>query len=294
MMARRVEFRILAGVDGSAQARAALATLIEGPWPEESLVRAVVARQRRLPHQRSILLSALDRSADETAERARRTLADRWPDAEAVVVDKVPAEGILAEAARFRADLIVVGWRGYGAARRLLMGSVSRGVVRGAHCAVLVVRRRPEPVRHIAIGFDGSDNAKRAVSLVARLSPEGDGRVSLIGVAELLVPTSRAPRVGGIRGSVNRALERLNTERSRAAMTGLHRAAQELTRAGWRTRTELRSGEPLRELVDGVSKSRAHLLVIGARGTNGARQLLLGSVAEGVLNRSPVPVLLAR
>jgi hypothetical protein len=31
-----------------------------------------------------------------------------------------------------------------------------------------------------------------------------------------------------------------------------------------------------------------------ARGTSGVRQLLLGSVAEGVLNRSPVPVLLAR
>jgi nucleotide-binding universal stress UspA family protein len=77
-------------------------------------------------------------------------------------------------------------------------------------------------------------------------------------------------------------------------MRALNGVAHELTRAGWRTRTELRTGEPLRELVDVASKSRPDLLVVGARGTSGIRHLLLGSVAQGVLNLSPVPVLLAR
>ena len=73
-------------------------------------------------------------------------------------MDKSPAEGVLGEAERFRADLIVVGWRGYGAVRRLLMGSVSRGVVRGASAPSLSSddSRR---VRRIAIGFDASPNA---------------------------------------------------------------------------------------------------------------------------------------
>jgi len=255
----------------------------------------VVARQTRRPHRRSILLSALDRNPDDAAERARRTLAHRWPDTEAIVVDTAPTEGILTQADRFRADVIVVGWRGYGPARRLLMGSVSRGVVRGAKSAVLVVRRRPSaPIRQIMVAFDGSPNAWSAVSLVGRLSPARDGRVTLVGVAELLVPTSRGPAVGGVRASVARELNRINTERSRAAMKALNRAAQELKRSGWRTRTELRTGEPLRELIDSVSSSQAQLVVVGARGTSGVRQLLLGSVAEGVLNQSPVPVLLCR
>jgi nucleotide-binding universal stress UspA family protein len=38
------------------------------------------------------------------------------------------------------ADLIVLGSRGLGGARRALMGSVSDSVVRHAHCPVLVVR----------------------------------------------------------------------------------------------------------------------------------------------------------
>ena len=67
-----------------------------------------------------------------------------------------------------------------------------------------------------------------------------------------------------------------------------------LKRSGWRTRTQLRTCEPLRELMAAVGTADPHLLVVGARGTSGVRQLLLGSVAEGVLNRSPCPVLLAR
>jgi nucleotide-binding universal stress UspA family protein len=38
------------------------------------------------------------------------------------------------------AGLIVTGSRGRGGIRRALMGSVSDGVVRHAHCPVLVVR----------------------------------------------------------------------------------------------------------------------------------------------------------
>jgi len=222
-------------------------------------------------------------------------LTQRWPDAQTIVIDKAPIEGILAEAKSFQAHVIVVGWRGYGTARGLLMGSVSRGVVRGAKCAVLVVRRRPQTrVRKITLGFDASPNAWRAVDLVARLSPAQNGHVTLVQAAELLAPTSRGPAVGGIRTSIARELRRINAERSETAQRALDRAAQKLNRAGWRTRTHLRSGEPLRELMDALNASGAQLLVVGARGASGVRHLLLYSVAEGVVSRSPVPVLLVR
>ena len=67
-MPRRSEFRILLAVDGSVQARTALATVLRGPWPEGTRVRAVAARQVRGPHQRSIVLTMLDRSAETAAE----------------------------------------------------------------------------------------------------------------------------------------------------------------------------------------------------------------------------------
>ena len=293
-MARRSLFRILLAVDGSSHARAAVAAVMRGPWPDGARVRAVAARQVRGAHQRSIVLTTLDRRAADAAEEIRRALARRWPDADAVVADSTPVDGILAEAKKFRADMIGIGWRGYGPTRRLLMGSVSRGVVRGAQCAVLVVRRAPADIRNIVLAIDGSSNARRAVSLVAKFTPMPGGHVTLVRAVELLIPTSRGPNVRGIRASIARGLKRINAERSAAAKKELTRAAEELKRAGWRTRTEVKDGEPLREVMDTVSAAGAELVVLGARGTSGVHHLLLGSVAEGVLNRSPVPVLLVR
>lgn len=290
-MATRSEFRILVAVEGSAHAHAALTTVMRGPWPDGVRVRAVAATRVRGPHQRSILLTALDRRAHEAAEHARRTLARRWPDAGAVVADNTPVRAILAEARAFRADVIVVGWRGYGPARGLLKGSVSRGVVRGAACAVLVVRRAPARINSIVLAVDGSPNARRAVKLVTRLVP---ARVTLVHAADLLAPGSRGPAVSGIRGAIAQGLKEINAERVDAATKLLAAAAEELEAAGWRTRTVLREGEPLREVLETVRSANAQVVVVGARGTSGVRQLLLGSVAEGVLNRSPVPTLLVR
>jgi len=236
-------------------------------------------------------LTALDRGAEKAAENARRTLSRRWPNVEIEMVDKTPVEGILHEAERFQADVIVVGWRGHGAIRRLLMGSVSRGVVRGAKCAVLVARRS-QRVRKIVIGFDGSPTARRALAFLGRLVPPRDGRVTLVTGVELMTAPSQG-RVPGA-GAIAREIRRTNTIRARTATKALNRAATQLQRRGWQTRTALVRGEPLRDLLGTVAAARAQLLVVGARGTSGVRHLLLGSVAEGALNQSPVAVLLAR
>jgi nucleotide-binding universal stress UspA family protein len=116
--------------------------------------------------------------------------------------------------------------------------------------------------------------------------------VTLVSAVELLT----APPRGRIPGAASIAHEakRQNTIRVRAATKELNRASAPLTRLGWQTRTMLVHGEPLRDLLGVVAKNRAQLLVVGARGTSGLRYLLLGSVAEGALNQSPVSVLVAR
>lgn len=290
-MVKEKEFRALVATDGSRQAQAAVATTVHFPWPARTRVRGVIAGRTPGEFRRSILLIALDRGTEIAGNSARRMLGRRWPDAEIEVVDQTPVEGILGEAQRFQADAIVVGWRGHGAVRRVLMGSVSRGVVRGARCAVLVVRQ-PQRVRRIVIGFDGSPTARRALAFVAGLVPPRGGHVTLVSVVELMtVPSQR--RVPGA-AEIAREIRRMNTTRSKAATQELNRAAAELKRSGWRTRTVLAHGEPLRDLLTAVDTARAQLLVVGARGTSGVRRLLLGSVAEGALNACPVGVLVAR
>jgi len=51
-----------------------------------------------------------------------------------------PKDKILDEAEQWGADLIVVGSHGYGAVRRLFLGSVSLAVAINAPCSVEIVR----------------------------------------------------------------------------------------------------------------------------------------------------------
>jgi len=50
-------------------------------------------------------------------------------------------ETILDEAQRINADMVVIGRHSQGSFSRLLMGSVSKGVLKGATCPVLIVKQ---------------------------------------------------------------------------------------------------------------------------------------------------------
>lgn len=293
-MAAANRFHVLIATDGSAAARAALATAVRFPWPADTRASAVVAKQVRADYRKSILLAALDRTAEFVGRTAARAMSKRWPAADVRVVDAPPVDAIVDEANRVRADVVVMGWRGHGTIRRLLTGSVSRGVVRRAPCAVLVVRRALRDVRHVVLGFDGSEHAHEAVELLASLQPSRGARVTVV----TAVDTMHAPTQGlmpvGARATVIAEVARINRERRASARKDLARAARTLSTGGWKVSEIVTEGAPLRELLATVAKVRPNLLVVGVRGVSGLRHLLLGSVAEGALNRSPVPVLLVR
>jgi nucleotide-binding universal stress UspA family protein len=97
-----------------------------------------------------------------------------------------------------------------------------------------------------------------------------------------------------LRADVSADIARINAERTRTAKAAQSRAAEQLRRRGWRVKLVVATGEPLRELLTSAATANAHVVAVGARGASGLRQLLLGSVAEGVLNRCPATVLIVR
>jgi nucleotide-binding universal stress UspA family protein len=292
-MSKPRPFRVLFASDGSAVARTAVRVGARFPWPSGAVGHGVVAREVPREHRLSILLTALDQTSQVAAGKLRRALSRRWPASSVNIVDGDPVDAILGEAARVEADAIVVGWRGHGPVRRLLAGSVSRGVVRGAPCSVLVVHRSRPAVRRIVVGFDGSDNSRRAVELVARLEAPAGGKVILLSAVErLYVPT--AAGLPSLSAEVAAEVRRTNDKLTQQVQRDLAIAARPLSKAGWDVSTAVTEGAPLRDLLATVAQVHADLLVVGARGASGIRNLLVGSVAEGALNRSPVPVLVAR
>lgn len=66
------------------------------------------------------------------------------PDVLALHIQGPAVEKILSEATGHSADLIVIGSHGHGSLYELLVGSVTAGVLKGAHCPVLVV-----PIRKV-------------------------------------------------------------------------------------------------------------------------------------------------
>jgi len=288
------QFRVLIATDGSTSARAAMTTAVRFPWPGGARGSAVVAKQGRPEYRRSILLTALDRTSEVTARSAVRTLRKRWPDGDARVIDASPVDAILAEARRVRADVIVVGWRGHGPVRRLLAGSVSRGVMRAAPCAVLVVRRPLRELRHVVVGVDGSENAARAVRFLAGLEVPHGARATVFRAVDIMHTPVQGLAPAGTLATVAAEVARINEGRRAEGRKDLSQAAKRLSSAGWKVEQVITDGAPLREVLATVSNVGADLLVLGARGVAGLRHLLLGSVAEGGLNRSPVPVLVVR
>jgi len=143
---------VVVGLDGSPGSTAALAEAVE---IADGAPLTVVTTWTPITETTTLTYwataypdSSPDQVAAERAERvqeqARDWVTERFPDVEVSwVVERGRAGDVLVELSR-HAGLTVIGARGRGGLASLLLGSVSRSVVRRAHGPVLVTRTRPE------------------------------------------------------------------------------------------------------------------------------------------------------
>ena len=293
-MARVKEFRVLVASDGSLSATAATVTAKCFPWPMGTRAYGVVSREAGTNKEWRTLNEALEQAVRATAETTTHALVGRWPGVRIRVADGPPSLAIVRAAKRARADVIVMGWRGHGVIRRLLAGSVSRDVVRAAPCSVLVVRRAVRNVRNIVIGVDGSGQSARAVEFAARLQPPDGGRILLVTGVPRMSDPSNPLLPANIRRTAASGVASINRTWRAEARANLQRLAKAPRAAGWRVDIAITDAAPLNTLLSAVTQAGADLLIVGATGASQLRRLLLGTVAQGALDRSPVPVLIVR
>ena len=130
---------ILVGIDGSETAGRALVCALDVAAVRGAPLRAVLTWSS--PGQKGRPFGPLTTEEDAQAflaEFVDRVAGDRASLVDAVTVNDLPAPGLL-EQAEAGAALLVVGSRGLGSVKGILLGSVSRTVVERSPIPVVVV-----------------------------------------------------------------------------------------------------------------------------------------------------------
>jgi nucleotide-binding universal stress UspA family protein len=214
------------------------------------------------------------------------------PDAAAairpVVVCDLPARALL-DAAR-GADLLVVGPRGRGGLRELMLGSVSQACLHHASCPVVIVRPSEEPAapeaaatdERIVAGVDGSENSARALRWAV-----DDARVR--GASVAAVHAWHAPYSMSFAAA---ALDLSAFEDAARRLLDQMVDAAEAESPGVSVERVLVAGSATDALLGAAAG--AALVVVGGRGVGGFRGLLLGSVSQQLAHHAPCPVVVVR
>ena len=183
------------------------------------------------------------------------------------------------------AGLLVVGSRGMGTVRRILMGSQSEEIVHHAQVPVLVLTGAENfwPPARIVIGEDFSDDARKAGKLAAGIGKLYDAKGLLI------YSHPDLPEVPP--GEARSAVKHLTEMRERDKSMLEDRAGDLEKILGTRPEIQISGGYPANVLLEASQEVQPSLVAVGSRGVAGLIRTRLGSVSTKVVTAARGPVL---
>lgn len=292
--------RILVALDGSPSSLAARDLVAGLGWPpgtEITLVTAVdipiIRAAKGMAADGDWITDAragLRRQAEEALTAMRDPLEGRGWAVDQRVVEGRPATAILSAATDLDADLVMVGSRGLGTIRSMLLGSVSAEIVRATDRSVLVARGTT--VSRALVATDGSDEASALPDVLAAWGILRGREAVAISVAPVDSPAFQLAVSLYTMGDES-------IERQREEVLELHRGyaeklADDLARAGISSSVVVARGDAAHEILAAAAQHGADLIVTGSRGLRGVERWLLGSVARNVVVHAAASVLIIR
>lgn len=196
-----------------------------------------------------------------------------------------PADAILSVAAAERADLIVLGARGLGPIKQLLLGSVSHRVLAHAACPVLAVRKPLHSLKRILIAVQGPEDAGTIVHYLSLHPFRNQVEATVLTVLPFTQPVW--PTAAMIPDSLRKDM----VERARAFADGV---AARLDARHYRATGDVVEGAPAPEIIRAASRHEVDLIVVGSRVRKATGPIVLGSVSHSVVHQAPGSVLVVR
>jgi nucleotide-binding universal stress UspA family protein len=263
--------RVLLATDGSTDADASVDVLL-GFGPDSGLSATVLAVAPDLPLLGSGLEAPEGFKANDTVAVARAIAEDACQrlrvaghEAAPIVRQGNPVQEILSAAREVDAGVIVLGVRGAGRLRRVIAGSVSTSVARLAPAPVLLVDD-PGSLARALVATDGSPGAERALETFTRLPVRVIERVTLL-------------HVDSGDGAPPPDVE--------SAMVTLRQSGVEVSKL-------TAHGNEVEEIVRVAGEIAATVIILGASQYRVDGEPVLGTTANGVLNRAPCSILIGR
>jgi len=143
--------------------------------------------------------------------------------------------------------------------------------------------------KKVLVPLDGSDLAECTLSHLKSLFKDGSvGEATLLNIVTIDIPWAELES-----GHFN--FSEVRKEVFASSKKYLGKVESRLSSQGIKVKTEsVEANRPADTITDYARKNDIELIIMATHGYTGLKKLMLGSVASGVLNQSPVPVLLIR
>ncbi len=232
------------------------------------------------------MLSNFDIHTD-LLERIKAAISSRFKAVQItpLVMEGEPLAVLLEQASALHADLLVAGKQTGGVTHGILAGNL----VRKTPCDTLIVPDKARArLQRIMVPIDFSPYSIRALQLAAALHAQSAGKIEIILAHAMEMPSVMAYRLGKTQEALREILE---LDR-RAAMDDFVRNFSPSLIGQVRTELMHDEGKSIAErLLNGAMEHNADLMVMGAKGHSKVELLLMGSVAEGILQMNEqIPV----
>lgn len=152
---------------------------------------------------------------------------------------------------------------------------------------------------NILVPLDGSEHSLRALKIATQIAKRFDGKVTLIHVYSVGVrpiampePTTLTPPSVPIMAPAD--FSKVVKAARKAGTTILENGASDVKADGVQVETLLKEGHTVQEILKTARDGNFDLVVMGARGLSKIREILLGSVSDGVIRNALCPVLVTK